>query len=152
MNQTSIALAKEFRDAKNISDDLTAQLKKVDADWGEIETKLLDAMVEEGVRSVDIEGVGKLSMRVTNYLSVNAANKPRMFEYLKATGNGALIKEDVNPKTLTSFLGKHLEELIAVEMNEDKLDLVQARTKALGLLQAEGASYFTKRGIALGKE
>jgi hypothetical protein len=149
MNAQIIKLGHEYKALKVSHDELTEKLKETDANWQDIETQLLDAMVDEGVKSIDIEGVGKLSMRVTNYLSVNAASKPKFFEYLKASGNGDLLKLDVNPRTLTAFLGKHAEELEAEIIKNDGLDQVSARTLALDRLKAEGANYFTKRDIAL---
>lgn len=141
-------LAKSFFDCKKSHDDLTEKLKEVEKNWQDVETQMLDAMIEEGVNSISIEGCGQFSMRTKNYLSVNAANKEKFFEYLKESGNGHLLKLDVNPRTLTAFLAEHMEGLVETAQKEG-LDIVDARDKALKFLNDKGANYFTKRDIAL---
>jgi hypothetical protein len=148
MNTQIIDLGKKFKQLKQDYAEQEAKLKAVGAEWEDTEKQLIDAMIEEGVKSVALDGLGLFSLRTTNYLSVNAANKPDFYQYLKESGNGALLKEDVNPKTLTAFLGKHMEEL-QTQFVRSGLDEVDARNKALELLNKKGASYFTKRDIAL---
>ena len=150
MDQKIIAFAKEFKRLKDEHDELSGKLKEIDTLWSAAEAALLDAMLEEGVNSIDLGGVGKLSMRTVNYLSVNAANTEQFYQYLRLSGNGALLKESVNPRTLTAWLKSHLEELIA-GANNNGMDAVDARTASLEFLKTKGASYFTKRGIALRK-
>lgn len=150
MDQKVIEFAKEFKRLKDEHDELSAKLKEVSTAWDAVEAALLDAMVEEGVNSIDLDGIGKLSMRTENFLSVNSANTAQFYEYLKLSGNGALLKESVNPRTLTSWLKGHLAELIEQAQNNG-VDIVEARENALQFLNAKGASYFTKRGISLRK-
>jgi hypothetical protein len=150
MNNQIVELGRKFADLKAKSEEAADALKEINAEWDEAEKALLEAMVEEGVKSVAIDGLGLFSMRVKNYLSVNAANKPGFYVYLKESGNGSLLKEEVNPKTLTAFLNGHVEELIKKLQKEGK-DPVEARKEALEFLNKKGASYFTDRGIALTK-
>lgn len=141
-------LGKAYKKAQDIYKEKEAELKKLGTAWEEAETELLNAMVEEGVPSIRIEGYGLFSMSVQNYLSVNAANKERFFKYLETSGNYGILKLDINPKTLTTWLKGHLDELI--KTNQDSgLDQVEARQKSLEFLNENGANYFTKRGISL---
>lgn len=140
-------LASQFLELKKKSDFLSEELKKTNAEWEEVEKELLNAMVEEGTSSIRLEGMGLFSMRTRSFLSVNAANKPNFYEYLKESGNGDLLKLDVNPRTLTAFLKGHQETLESQYLNEG-LDPVDARKKALEFLNQKGASYFSERGVS----
>ena len=143
--------AKRFFELKGQNEVAKDILKELSEKWDEAEKLLIEAMVEEGVNSVDLDGIGKFSMVTKNYLSVNAANKPGFLDYLKSSGNGAIIKEDVNPRTLTAFLKDHLEAVIGT-YEQTGLDKVDARNAALEFLKEKGAAYFSDRGISFRKE
>lgn len=138
-------LARKYKELKDLNEAKKEELSKINADWTEVENQLLEAFVEEGVNSIKIEGMGNFVMRTKNYLSVNAANKPTFFDYLRESGNEGLLKLDVNPRTLTSFLGTHLEDLIS----KSDADPVEARKAALEFLNQKGASYFSEKGISV---
>jgi len=144
-------LAAQYKAIKTRHDSLTEEIKKLNAEWSEVETQLLDAMMEDGVNSVKLVGLGHFIMTTKNFLSVNAANKPQFYAYLKKSGNGALLKEEVNPRTLTAFLKGHLEEITKIYANGG-LDVVEARKQALEYLNVKGASYFSERGVTLRSE
>lgn len=122
------------------------ELKELGNRWAECEIELINLMTEEGVGSLDLDDIGKFSIRTTNYLSVNAQNKEKFYEYLKESGNGSLLKLDVNPRTLTAFLKEHLET-VAKSYGED----FEAKNKALAFLNEKGASYFQKREVQFRK-
>lgn len=151
MAKTITELAKRYDELQTKHEEQSDILKAISTEWEALETELLEAMAEEGVNSVRLDGIGLISMSVSNYLSVNAANKPGFYEYLKAAGHGGLLKEEVNPKTLTAFLKGHLEELIKGFQENYDMDTVAARDAALIFINDKGASYFTKRGISLRK-
>ena len=151
MNNHIVELARQF---KEVRDEHAAQetfLKALTKKWDELEAALLEAMIDEGVNSVDVDGVGKLSMRTENYLSVNAANTDQFYSYLKLSGNGALLKEYVNPRTLSAWLKAHLAEVSQQFKLNGPVDDIEARDMALEFLNKQGASYFTKRGISVRK-
>jgi hypothetical protein len=151
MENTVTELAKKFATLKAEHESQSEVLKKINAEWEDIEARLLDAMVEDGTKSLHIDGLGLFTMAVTNYLSVNAASKETFYPYLKESGNGGILKEDVNARTLTAFLKGHLEDKIR-EFESSGLDGVDARNKALEFLNSKGASYFTKREIRMTKK
>lgn len=151
MNNKIVELLREFKSVKDEYEQAEAVLKILTTKWDQAEAALLEAMVEEGVSSFNVEGIGTASMRTENYLSVNAANTEQFYQYLKLSGNGALLKESVNPRTLQAWLKQHLQDVIAQFETDDGIDSVDARDKALEFLNKQGASYFTKRGIALRK-
>lgn len=163
------ACKEAFEAAKKLSDDAN------DA-WGECETQLMEAMKEAGVGSISIDGVGRLTLSRTSYPSVNGANKPIFFDYLRNTGNEGLLKLDVATNTLTAFLKKHVQELQAdLAINgltdyqarclatlpgyEDALkavhkpvDEMDAEQIANDILKSMGATPFTKQKVSLSKK
>lgn len=150
MNASINALAKKFFALKAKHEAAADALKAIGAEWEEAEQALLAAMVDEGTNSISIAGMGMFVMTTKNYLSVNAASKPQFFQYLKKAGHGALLKEDVNPRTLTAFLKGHLEEVTQKYVAAGK-DAVEARNEALKYLNSQGASYFSDRGVSFRK-
>jgi hypothetical protein len=151
MAQDITSLARQYAEAKKRHDDQKSALDAISLEWTEIENQLLEAMVEEGVKSVLIDGLGLFSMATTSYLSVNAANKPLFYPYLKDSGHGSLLKEEVNPRTLTAFLKEHLVE-VTRRYEEQGMDGIDARNEALKFLSDKGASYFTKREVRMTKK
>ena len=150
MNNQLVELGKKFFELKSQYESTEKILDGINTQWQECETELLEMMAEEGVASINIDGLGLFSMRTRNMLSVNAANKERFYEYLKESGNASLLKLEVNPRTLTAFLSEHLDTLIE-KRREDGLLEMNAREAALKFLNDKGANYFTKRDIAFKK-
>ncbi len=150
MNTQIVELGKKFVELKKKSDALTKEVAAVNAEWTQVETELQEAMIEEGVKSIKLDGMGTFTLRTTPFLSVTAENKERYFEYLRKIGEDSILKLDVNPRTNGAFLKAHLESRIAnlVAKNTD-LDEVTARKEILEELALVGVSYFTKRDIAL---
>jgi hypothetical protein len=109
----------KFAELKAKHEELKTQLTEIGDEWDEVEKALISDMTEEEVKSVKLEGLGQFTMKVTNRLSVNAANKPKFWEYLIASGNGGLLKLDVNTKTLEAFLKTHLADIKKIFMSED---------------------------------
>ena len=144
-------LAEKFRSIKKRHAEVKAELARVDEEWTEIEQKIMDWMIEEGQKSVTYAGIGRLTMATKNYLSVTADHKPLFFEYLKESGNGDLLKLDVHPKTLGSFLDQHFQNITS-QLESSGLDQVTAREQALEFLNSKGASFFSKKHITLKEE
>lgn len=170
-------LAQKFADCKKRHAEAEEVVKAINEEWLQVEADLIKAMSEEGVKSFDLEGVGRVTVRITKMPNVNAASKPDFFEYLRATGNGGLIKEDVHSKTLQSFLRKHAEEMqkqivdeglneyqakVLCDLGADeyngvkvvagaKFDAMDSAALATEILKAKGASVYDKKDIQLGK-
>lgn len=150
MNQNLVDLAKRYYELQTKHEALSAEIKALGETWTVCETELLDALADEGVSSIKLDGVGLVSMRTQNILSVNAANMDGYFEYLRSINKEDLIKPYINPRTNSAFLKEHLDSII-VQLENDGQDPIDAKEKALQFLNSKGASYFVKRGIALKK-
>lgn len=81
---------------------------------GEIEllTKTLipEEMDSMEVSSMNIKGVGRLGLRADAYCTVPAANKERLYEWLRDNDFEALISETVNSSTLKAFMKEQILE------------------------------------------
>lgn len=105
-----IAIIKHLYHTRLIVERLRSAKKQLD----ELEKQLSheavpDAMRAHEVRTVTVEGIGRVSL--SNRWSCSILDKPEAFKYLRDTGNGALIIETVNAQTLAAF---------ARELNEEK--------------------------------
>jgi len=143
-------LGKKFADLKAKADEIKGELKGVNEEWDEVEKDLIQAMIDEGTNSIGIEGIGLFSLRTKNYLSVNKANELKFYAYLRQAGHGSLIRDYVNPATLSAFLKEHQAE-IEGKLVAQGLDQIDARDKAIDFLKEQGAAVFSDKTIALTK-
>lgn len=156
----------KYEAAKKLADEANEE-------WGAAEAELMEAMIEGQTKSITIDGIGRLTLRRQNYPSVNAANKPLFFEYLKASGHGDLLKLDVHAATLQKFLKEHKDELSAQVQSAglsehqaeclqnveqfsgikagQKFDEMEAGDVVEAILKVNGAAMFSKSDISLTK-
>jgi hypothetical protein len=73
-------------------------------------------MREHGVKTITVEGVGRVSL--SNRWSASMLDKTAGMEWLRETGNGSLIQETVNAQTLAAF-AKDLNETKGMELPAD---------------------------------
>ncbi len=77
-----------------------------------LEEQLKDELVAAGKKSTGhIVGVGVFSIKRQNYPGVSKARMATFIEYLRETGNGALVEEVVPAAALKAFCTGRLEEL-----------------------------------------
>lgn len=88
-----------LKEQKSILENQVTELKKKIA-WTEEE--LIRQMTENEVQNFTNRGK-QFILTVKDYYSVKAENKPKLFDWLKANGHEALIKEDINSQTLNAF-------------------------------------------------
>lgn len=175
MSNIIVDLGRKYATARAANETQKLEQKKTQEAEDTAEKELIEAMIEAETGSIAIDGVGRITLRRQVYPSVNAANKPQFFEYLKASGNEGLLKLDVHAKTLESFLKKHKEELVK-QMQDTGITLEQAKmvatfpeysdaAKSVGqpvdemaateladaVLKSQGAAIFSKQSISLTK-
>lgn len=141
---------REYHQARTLAADAAASLKAAKEFEEQAKQNLLAIMVEEGTSSVDVEDLGKFSMVTTTYMSVTAANKAQFYPYLKESGNAGLLKEDVNPRTLSAFLKEHLIELTNKNI-EQGMDQFEAKEKAVLFLGSQGVDSYSEKNVAFRK-
>lgn len=168
-----VELGRKYFEARTAKEEAAKAASAAEAAEGEAKNELIEAMIEAGTNSISIDGIGRLSLTRSVYPNVNAAAKPQFFEYLKASGNGGLLKLDVHTKTLESFLKKHKEELVTQVQDEgltqyqaeclqkveqfqgikagQVFDEMAAAEVAEAILISQGATIFSKKNISLTK-
>ena len=88
--------------------DLTEKIKEARKAPDEIEEKLSreqvpEAMRAQGIKTITIEGIGRVSLANSWRCSINDGKKLEGIQYLKDTGNAALVIETVPWQTLAAF-------------------------------------------------
>jgi len=103
-------IVRRLRELKDEKEKLGEQEKRINIEISQIETLKLPEMMESaGITSFKVPGIGSVSIRNETYVSVLAENRPQLYEELRASGNGDLITEQVNPQTLKSWVKENLE-------------------------------------------
>lgn len=109
--KSPIELIRHFDDVRK-----TAELVKKAREYlDEAEKKLSreyipDLFREQGLKTITIEGVGRASLNNRWSCSIVDGKREEGFNWLRETGNGALIIETVNSSTLSSFAKEYNEE------------------------------------------
>lgn len=98
---------KALRDEKEL---YKAELERIEPDLKAAEAALIDKMLEQGVTSTRIEGVGMLV--VYNKLVATINDKDKFFAWLQDTEREGCIKHEVNYMTL---------QALANELDPDEL-------------------------------
>lgn len=112
------SLALEYKDLRGQKDYFESEVKRLTEEIKKLETRLVDKMIDQGMTSMRLEGVGLLT--VSNKLVAKITDKDKFFKWLEDTGRASLIKRDVNYMTLQAFaneLGIENEELHAAHEN-----------------------------------
>ena len=66
--------------------------------------KMVEVMDEMGVSSLNLKGIGRLSIRGDAYCSVVGGMKEDLFQWMRDNGFDSLISETVNSSTLKAFI------------------------------------------------
>ena len=107
---TTRELILKMRDLREQKDDMDKELSGVTAEY-EYLTKIAipEKFSEEGIKNMNLEGVGRISLRTDIYASVKADAKARALEWLGDIGSGDLIQPTVNSSTLKAFLKNRIK-------------------------------------------
>lgn len=98
---TIIELAKELRHLKDVKEKMSSEEKIINSRIDQITKMLLPQVMEDdGVSTIKIDGIGKLSLRGEMYVSILAENRQDAYQWLRDNNRGSLISETVNASTL----------------------------------------------------
>lgn len=107
-------MAKEYLAAADQAKDLEHQAKLAKQARDDLETTLIDAMLEEELQSLKVQG-RLLSLRQQIHVSPDIAQEEQLFGALEAHGLGSIIKRTINRNTLTATVKEQME------LNDDEL-------------------------------
>lgn len=91
----------EIKQARKELDDLTDHVSHAD---------IPDAFKRVGVKTITIDGIGRVTVAYKWACSIADGMKPDAFHWLREGGNGGIIIETVNAQTLASFAKTETEE------------------------------------------
>ena len=85
-------------------------LKVIKAELEFIKTVLIPKKLEEeGLKNFRLASGRGITTSTDLYVSVLADDKPTFMQWLRDSGQGGIIKEDVNPQTLKAFIKNRIE-------------------------------------------
>lgn len=102
-------LAEKFRELQAALKDSKAVSSEIQKEFDYLRKSILpDKMEELGFDTVNITGVGRISLRAEMYASIVAEQKEAAFAWLSENGHGALIKDTVNASSLKAFMKEQI--------------------------------------------
>jgi len=120
------SLADRLQGLKQQKSQLEDEIKAVNAEISETESKVAGLMLEEEMQNFTRNGlIFYLSTKI--YASAVADRKEELFAWLKENGYGDLVYETVNANSLAAFIREQLEEV--EELPEELAKLVNVYEK-----------------------
>ena len=99
--KTLVELIEAMNTLQNRKEAAEAQLKLLNKEFDFLRiTKVPAKMEEDGVDRLSVTGIGRVSLTSDMHVSIKADQKAQFFEWLRDTGRGDLLQENVNPSTL----------------------------------------------------
>jgi predicted nuclease with TOPRIM domain len=121
------SLADRLQDLKQQKSQLEDEIKAVNAEIAETESKVAGLMLEEEMQNFTRNGlIFYLSTKI--YASAVADRKEELFAWLKENGYGDLVYETVNTNRLAAFVREQLEEADELPKGLGELVNVYERT------------------------
>lgn len=98
---TLIELIKEMRRIQNEKDEVESDLKQYNKHFDFLRiTKIPQVMEDEGIKNMNVEGVGRVSLTADMHVSVKEGLKEAFYLWLRDNGREDLIQPTVNSSTL----------------------------------------------------
>lgn len=102
-------LALEFQALKQIKADAKLEAALVEEKFDALTKQVIpDKMTEEGIKTIAIDGVGRLQLSAQAYCSTKAGMKDALFDWLIENDFKDLITDVVNASTLKAFIKEQL--------------------------------------------
>lgn len=96
-----IELIKEMRRIQTEKDEVESDLKQYNKHFDFLRiTKIPQVMEDEGIKNMNVEGVGRVSLTADMHVSVKAEMKEAFYLWLRDNGREDLIQPTVNSSTL----------------------------------------------------
>lgn len=85
-------------------EELKAKISALNVMYDALRLNVVPKKLEDaGVRSLTVEGVGRVTVTGDIYVSIPAEYKMLAYQHLRDTGHGGLIQDNINPSTLKAF-------------------------------------------------
>jgi len=108
---TLMELIREMRRVQTDKDDAEAELKRFNKHFDFLRiTKIPQMMEDEGIRNLNVEGVGRVSLTADMHVSIKDGSKELFYTWLRDNGRGDLIQPNINPSTLKATVKNMVRE------------------------------------------
>ncbi len=115
-------LIREMRRVQTEKDDTEAVLKGLNKHFDFLRiTKIPQEMEDQGIRNLNVEGVGRVSLTADMHVSIKEGSKESFYEWLRDNGRGDLIQPNINPSTLKATVKNMVRE--GEELPEELLNV-----------------------------
>ena len=120
------AKLRNLKDRKAIAEEALTQINK---EIVEMETVTLPKLMDDNdIPSFKIKGVGTIFLSTEVYASVLKEDRPKLYDWLREHGHGAMVTDWVFPISLTAFVKKQLDDQLDNGLNDGNVlpDFVKA--------------------------
>lgn len=115
---TTIELIRKMSALRRSLDDAKAEVSGLEAETRFLgEVAIPEKFAEDGVKNMNVDGIGRINLRADIYASVKAGQKDAAYTWLGDIGAGDLIQPSVNSSTMKAFLKNRLK--LAEDIPED---------------------------------
>lgn len=110
-----VDLARCMKEIQDVQDSMDAVWKELTRKYDELRLRLIpDAMAEEDVRTLTIDGIGRVGLTSDAYVSIidngDGVGKKAAYDWLEESGYGGLIMPYVQPATLKAAIKEGLKQ------------------------------------------
>lgn len=110
-DMSAVALTRRMRALVDRMEEYDKGKKALQKEYDAIRKVWLpQAMDDEGLTNMNIDGVGRVAVRSDLYVSIPAAARDVAYDWLRGTGHGGIIKETVHAGTLRSTVKEMLRK------------------------------------------
>jgi len=104
-DHSTMELIRAMAKIREQKDALDEELKGTSREYEYLsKVRIPEAFDNDGIKNMNVEGLGRISLRPDIYASVKAGTKQAAYTWLSDIGSGDLIQDTVNPSTLKAFL------------------------------------------------
>lgn len=103
-------LLTRFKKTREIKEDTAATAAQASKDHEAVKAELIKFLVDHGKPNVEYEGLGKASLTQHFSATVDEENRNKLFTFLQEKGYGAIIKETIDYRTLSTTIKELLKE------------------------------------------
>jgi hypothetical protein len=105
-----VELSKKFATLRARKEDVEEELSDINSELEYLaKVAIPETFTDQGLKNMNIDGVGRISLRADIYASVKSGMKETAYTWLSDIGAGDLIQDSVPPSTLKAFLKTRLK-------------------------------------------
>mgnify|MGYP003415197054 CR=1 FL=1 len=102
-------LASRYLVLRSQKEMLEAQLSEINKEFDQIRLQDIPSEMEsEGVKSITLEGLGRVGLTADLYISCPAEKKPELYDWFRANGYSPLVVDYIHPSTLKAWAKERL--------------------------------------------